>query len=127
MRLEHLTSTEEDDWRAKFGRENWIFGSLQMSVTLPEHAEGRPKLESMHFGYYLQPLHLTVMEREDLPRRLVWFLARKKPTIDFLEMIGAGVRIPHAFPSGFTLARVLKLVYEAIVSMNQDIGEAGFR
>lgn len=119
MRLERLTSAEEDEWRARFGRENWIFGSLQMSVTLPEHAEGRPKLESMHFGYYLQPLHLTVMEREDLPRRLVWFLARKKPTIDFLEMIGAGVRIPHAFPSGFTLSRVLDQVLDAVVSMNR--------
>jgi len=114
MRLERLTRSQEDDWREKFGRLNWLFGSLTMDVTLPEYADGRPKLESMHFGYYLQPLHLTVMDREDLPRRLVADMARRKPTVDFLEMIGAGVRIPHAFPSGFTLDRVLTLTLAAL-------------
>lgn len=121
MRLEHLTSSEEDRWRASFGRLNWIFGSLTLSVTLPELAEGRPSLETMHFGYYLQPLHLTAMEREDLPRRLVWALARRKPTVDFLEMIGAGVRIPHAFPPGFTLDRVLNLVEEELIRCEEGL------
>jgi len=112
MRLERLTQAEEDHWRGEFARENWLFGSLAMSVTLPEFAGGRPKLETMHFGYYLQPLHLTALDREDLPRRLVHSLARRKPMIDFLEMIGAGVRIPHAFPPGFTLERVLRITLE---------------
>lgn len=114
MRLEKLTAAQEDDWRARFGRQNWIFGSLQMSVTLPEFAGGRPKVETMHFGYYLQPLHLAALDREDLPRRLVWALAKRKPTIDFLEMIGAGVRIPHCFPPGFSLERVLRLTLEEL-------------
>lgn len=121
MRLEHLTSSEEDRWRASFGRLNWIFGSLRLSVTLPEMSEGRPSLETMHFGYYLQPLHLTAREREDLPRRLVWALARRKPTVDFLEMIGAGVRIPHAFPPGFTLDRVLNLVEEELIRCEDEL------
>lgn len=121
MRLEHLTSSEEDRWRASFGRLNWIFGSLRLSVTLPEMSGGRPSLETMHFGYYLQPLHLTAMEREDLPRRLVWALARRKPTVDFLEMIGAGVRIPHAFPPGFTLNRVLNLVEEELIRCEDEL------
>jgi len=114
MRLERLTQAEEDHWRGEFARENWLFGSLAMSVTLPEFAGGRPKLETMHFGYYLQPLHLTALDREDLPRRLVHSLARRKPMIDFLEMIGAGVRIPHAFPPGFTLERVLRITLEEL-------------
>ena len=114
MRLERLTKADEDRWRADFGRENWLFGSLTMDVTLPEFSDGRPRLESMHFGYYLQPLHLTARDREDLPRRLVHVLARRKPTIDFLEMIGAGVRIPHAFPPGFTLDRVLRITLDEL-------------
>ncbi len=114
MRLEKLTPAQEDEWRGQFGRRNWIFGSLQMSVTLPEFAEGRPKLDVMHFGYYLQPLHLAAIDREDLPRRLVWALAKRKPTIDFLEMMGAGVRIPHCFPPGFSLERVLRLTLDEV-------------
>ena len=121
MRLERLTTTQEDRWRATFGPLNWIFGSLELSVTLPEIAGGRPSLETMHFGYYMQPLHLTAMEREDLPRRLVWALARRKPTVDFLEMIGAGVRIPHAFPPGFTLDRVLNLVEEELRKIDEEL------
>lgn len=117
MRLERLTQAEEDRWRGEFARENWLFGSLTMSVTLPEFADGRPRLETMHFGYYLQPLHLTALDREDLPRRLVHALARRKPMIDFLEMIGAGVRIPHAFPPGFTLDRVLRITMEELRRM----------
>lgn len=114
MRLERLTPSEEDHWRAEFGRLNWILGSLSMSVTLPEFADGRPRLESMHFGYYLQPLHLAALDREDLPRKLVAALAHRKPTIDFLELIGAGLRIPHAFPPGFTLDRVLRITLEEL-------------
>ena len=114
MRLEKLTAAQEAEWRGHFGRRNWIFGSLQMSVTLPEFAGGRPKIETMHFGYYLQPLHLAAIDREDLPRRLVWALAKRKPTIDFLEMIGAGVRIPHCFPPGFSLERVLRLTLDEV-------------
>ncbi|HUO83600.1 MAG TPA: hypothetical protein VM534_00665 [Thermoanaerobaculia bacterium] len=114
MRLERLTLEEEDRWRAIFGRKEWLLGSLSLSVTLPEFAQGRPRLESMHFGYYLQPLHLTAREREDLPRRLLWGLARRKPVIDFLELTGAGVRIPHCFPPGFALDRILRLILEEL-------------
>jgi hypothetical protein len=110
MRLEKLTEAEEDHWRAEFGRENWLLGSLTLSVTLPEYGGGRPTLQAMHFGYYLQSLHLAVMDREDLPRKLVWVLARRTPSMDFLELVGAGIRIPHAFPPGFTLERVLRIM-----------------
>lgn len=109
MRLEHLSPEEEDYWRGEFAQENWIFGSLELSVTLPEFSEGVPALRDMHFGYYLQPLHLNADDREDLPRKLVFVLARRRPPLDFLELIGAGVRIPHCFPTGFTLGSVLRI------------------
>jgi hypothetical protein len=112
MRLERLTESEEDRWRSEFGRLNWILGSISLSVTLPEFAEGKPKVERMHFGYYLQPLHLSVEGREELPRKLLWSLAHRKPPLDFLEMAGAGVRIPHAFPKGFTLGSVLRIILQ---------------
>jgi hypothetical protein len=114
MRLEHLTPEEEDHWRAEFAGLNWIFGSLSMSVTLPEFAGGRPALRSMHFGYYLQPLHLNADDREDLPRKLVWALAHRKPPVDFFELAGAGLRIPHAFPQGFTLGSVLRITLQEL-------------
>ena len=109
MRLEKLTEQEEDHWRAEFGRENWLFGAVSLDVTLPEFAGGTPKLRTMHFGYYLQSLHLTALDREDLPRKLVFVLAKRTPPLDFLELIGAGIRIPHAFPTGFTLESVLRI------------------
>ncbi len=109
MRLEHLSEDEEDHWRAEFAQENWIFGGLALSVTLPEFAGGLPALRRMHFGYYLQPLHLNVDDREDLPRRLLVVLARRRPPLDFLELSGAGIRIPHCFPTGFTLGSVLRI------------------
>ena len=112
MRLEHLTSKEEEKWRAEFARQNWIFGALSLSVTLPEYAEGAPAPRTMHFGYYLQPLHLNADDREDLPRKLLHVLARRKPPIDFLELSGAGIRIPHAFPPGFTLGSVLRITLQ---------------
>ncbi len=93
MRLEHLTGEDEDFWRGEFAQQNWIFGALTLSVTLPEFAGGTPALRTMHFGYYLQPLHLNADDREDLPRKLVHVLARRKPPLDFLELSGAGVRI----------------------------------
>ena len=102
MRLEHLTPKEEERWRAEFAREKWTFGSLTLT-----DAQG-----SMHFGYYLQPLHLNVDDREDLPRRVMHVLARQKPPLDFLELSGAGLRIPHAFPKGFTLEKVLRIVLQ---------------
>lgn len=114
MRLEHLTNAEEDQWRGEFAQENWIFGRLQLSVTLPEFAGGTPSLREMHFGYYLQPLHLNADDREDLPRKLLWLLARRKPPLDFLELSGAGIRIPHAFPPGFTLASVLRITLQEL-------------
>ena len=109
MRLEHLTEEEEDHWRGEFAAENWIFGALGLSITLPEFSGGTPSLRRMHFGYYLQPLHLNADDREDLPRRLAYVLARRKPPLDFLELVGAALRIPHCFPQGFTLASVLRI------------------
>ncbi len=114
MRLEHLTESDEDHWRAEFGRQNWIFGSLKLDLTLPEFAGGTPTLREMHFGYYLQPLHLNADDREDLPRKLLFVLARRKPPLDFLELSGAGIRIPHAFPPGFTLASVLRITLQEL-------------
>jgi hypothetical protein len=110
VRIEHLTDAEEDEWRAEFGRENWLLGSLSLNVTLPEFAQGRPKLESMRFGYYLQPLHLTVYGREEVPRKLVHTLARRKPPLDFLELLGAGIHVPHCFPPGFSIHSVLRII-----------------
>ncbi len=81
MRLEHLTPDEEDFWRGEFAQENWIFGALGLSVTLPEFAGGVPALRTMHFGY-------------------------------FLELSGAGIRIPHCFPQGFTLGSVLRITLQ---------------
>jgi hypothetical protein len=112
MRLERLTESEEDHWRGEFAQQNWIFGSLALSVTLPEFAGGTPSLRQMHFGYYLQPLHLNADDREDLPRRLLSVMARRKPPVDFLELSGAGIRIPHAFPQGFTLGSVLRIILQ---------------
>ena len=112
MRLEHLSEDEEDFWRGEFAQMNWIFGHLALSVTLPEFAEGVPALREMHFGYYLQPLHLNVDDREDLPRKLLYVLARRKPPLDFLELTGAGIRIPHCFPTGFTLGSVLRITLQ---------------
>ena len=37
---------------------------------------------------------------------------RRKPPIDFLELSGAGIRIPHAFPPGFTLGSVLRITLQ---------------
>lgn len=112
MRLEKLTEEEEDHWRGEFAGENWIFGALGMSVTLPEFAGGVPALRHMHFGYYLQPLHLNADDREDLPRKLLFILARRRPPLDFLELVGAGVRVPHCFPQGFTLGSVLRITLQ---------------
>jgi hypothetical protein len=110
MRIEYLSEEEEDQWRGELAQLNWIFGSLTLSVTLPEFGGGVPALRNMHFGYYLQPLHLNVDDREDLPRRLLYVLARRKPPLDFLELTGAGIRIPHCFPTGFTLGSVLRII-----------------
>jgi hypothetical protein len=112
VRLERLTEEEEDHWRGEFAQENWIFGSIALSVTLPEFAGGVPALRRMHFGYYLQPLHLNADDREDLPRKLLFVLARRKPPLDFLELSGAGVRIPHCFPQGFTIGSVLRIALQ---------------
>jgi hypothetical protein len=109
LRLEHLSEDEEDFWRGEFAQENWIFGALTLSVTLPEFGGGVPSIRDMHFGYYLQPLHLNVDDREDLPRKLVYNLARRRPPLDFFELSGAGLRIPHCFPTGFTLGSVLRI------------------
>jgi hypothetical protein len=114
MRLEQLSQDEEDQWRGEFAQENWIFGGLALSVTLPEFAGGVPALRRMHFGYYLQPLHLNVDDREDLPRKLLYVLARRKPPLDFLELSGAGIRIPHCFPTGFTLGSVLRITLQEL-------------
>ena len=112
MRLEHLPEREEEQWRSTFAQENWIFGALTLSVTLPEFAEGTLETRKMHFGYYLQPLHLNADDREDLPRKLLFVLARRKPPLDFLELSGGGIRIPHAFPPGFTLGSVLRIALQ---------------
>jgi hypothetical protein len=32
--------------------------------------------------------------------------------LDFLELSGAGVRIPHCFPQGFTLGSVLRITLQ---------------
>ena len=115
MRIERLTQAEEDTWRAKFGRENWLFASLAMDLTLPEFSEeGLPRLESMHFGYYLQSLHLSSHDREEVPRKLLWNLAHRKPPIDFIERMGAGLRVPHCFPKGFTLESVLRITLQEL-------------
>jgi hypothetical protein len=114
VRLEHLTETDEDHWRGEFAQQNWIFGSLKLNVTLPEFSGGTPMLREMHFGYYLQPLHLNADDREDLPRKLLFVLARRKPPLDFLELSGAGIRIPHAFPPGFTLGSVLRITLQEL-------------
>ncbi len=53
-------------------------------------------------------------DREDLPRKLLFVLARRKPPLDFLELSGAGIRIPHAFPPGFTLASVLRITLQEL-------------
>jgi hypothetical protein len=131
MRLEHLTGEEEDFWRGEFAQQNWIFGALGLSVTLPEFSGGTPALRKMHFGYYLQPLHLNADDREDLPRKLVHVLARRKPPLDFLELSGAGVRIPHCFPQGFTLGSVLRITLQEMqkLPLKEDLrkgdGEEG--
>jgi len=114
LRLEHLNGKQEDHWRAEFAQLNWIFGSLMLSVTLPEFSGGTPSLREMHFGYYLQPLHLNADDREDMPRKLLFVLARRKPPLDFLELSGAGIRIPHAFPQGFTLESVLRIALQEL-------------
>jgi hypothetical protein len=114
MRLEHLTADEGDHWRGEFAQENWIFGALRLSITLPEFAGGVPSLRDMHFGYYLQPLHLNADDREDLPRKLAYVVARRKPPLDFLELVGAGLRIPHCFPQGFTLHSVLRITLQEL-------------
>jgi hypothetical protein len=112
VKLEHLSDADEDFWRGEFAQQNWIFGALTLGVTLPEFSGGTPKPKKMHFGYYLQPLHLNAEDREDLPRKLLFVLARRKPPLDFLELSGAGVRIPHCFPSGFTLGSVLRITLQ---------------
>ena len=104
MRLEKLNASAEEDWRDQFARQNWTFGALTLT-----DAQG-----SMHFGYYLQPLHLNADDREDLPRKLLHVLARQKPPLDFLELSGAGIRIPHAFPKGFSLEKVLRITLQEI-------------
>jgi len=114
MRLERLTREEERQWREDFLAENWLLGSITLSVTLPEFAEGRIEPEKMHFGYYLQPLHLSVHGREEVPRKLLWVLAHRRPPLDFLEISGAGIRVPHAFPKGFTLGSVLRITLQEL-------------
>jgi hypothetical protein len=104
MRLEKLNTNDDQKWRDDFARANWTFGALTLT-----DAQG-----SMHFGYYLQPLHLNADDREDLPRKLLHVLARQKPPLDFLELSGAGIRIPHAFPKGFTLEKVLRITLQEI-------------
>ncbi len=114
MRLEHLDRDQENHWRDEFAKENWIFGALSLGVTLPEFAGSEPASRSMHFGYYLQPLHLNADDREDLPRKLLFALAHHKPPLDFLELSGAGLRIPHCFPKGFTLEKVLRIALQEL-------------
>jgi hypothetical protein len=128
MRLEKLTEAQEDHWRAELGRKTWAFGALMLDLTLPEFADGTPKLESMHFGYYLQPLHLGAFDRENLPRKLLWNLAHRRPPLDFLELLGGGVRIPHAFPPGFTIDSVLRIVLLELsrIPLYEESGAAAF-
>ena len=114
MRLERLTSSEEGEWRNRYAAENWLLGKLTLGMTLPEYGGGEVTTESMHFGYYLQPLHLSVYGREEVPRILLANLAKQRPPVDFLELAGAGIRIPHAFPKGFTLEKVLRVVLQEI-------------
>ncbi len=104
MRLEHLSQKDEEQWRAEFAQQNWLFAALTM----------RESRQTMHFGYYLQPLHLNADDREDLPRKVLHVLARQKPPLDFLELSSAGIRIPHAFPKGFTLEKVLRITLQEI-------------
>jgi hypothetical protein len=104
VRTEKLDSQKEAHWREQLLRENWTFGALTLT---DEHG-------TMHFGYYLQPLHLNPNDRDDLPRRVLHVVARQKPPLDFLELSGAGFRIPHAFPKGFTLEKVLRIVLQEI-------------
>lgn len=114
MKLEKLTEKDEEKWRAEMAGVNWTFGALSLSVTLPEFAEGKTEKRTMHFGYYMQPLHLNADDREDLPRKLLHVLARQKPPLDFLELSGGGIRIPHAFPKGFSLEKVLRIALQEI-------------
>ena len=37
-----------------------------------------------------------------------------EPPVDFLELSGAGIRIPHAFPPGFTLGSVLRITLQEL-------------
>jgi hypothetical protein len=117
VRIERLTAEQEKEWREKFSELNWLLGSISLSVTLPEFGGGELKTEKMHFGYYLQPMHLTVSGREDLPRKLLFVLARRKPPLDFLELSGAGIRVPHAFPKGFTLGSVLRIAHQELAKI----------
>ncbi|HEY6843320.1 MAG TPA: hypothetical protein VI391_04075 [Thermoanaerobaculia bacterium] len=94
----------EQHWRELFARENWTFGALTLT---DEHG-------AMHFGYYVQPMHLNPHDRDNLPRIVLHALARQKPALDFLELSGAGFRIPHKFPKGFTLEKVLRIVLQEI-------------
>ncbi|HVT44933.1 MAG TPA: hypothetical protein VMT00_11120 [Thermoanaerobaculia bacterium] len=114
MRLEKLNRKEEEEWRERFRAENWILGSLTLGITLPEYAKGETPIEAMHFGYYLQPLHLSLHDREELPRKLLWALAHRRPPLDFLELVGAGIRVPHAFPPGFTANSVLRITLQEL-------------
>jgi hypothetical protein len=41
-------------------------------------------------------------------------LARRRPPLDFLELSGAGIRIPHCFPTGFTLGSVLRITLQEL-------------
>jgi hypothetical protein len=104
VKSEKLNPQQDQHWRALFAEQNWTIGALTLT---DEHG-------SMHFGYYLQPLHLNPDDRDDLPRKLLHVVARQKPPLDFLELSGAGVRVPHAFPKGFTLEKVLRIVLQEI-------------
>ena len=120
MRLERLTAPEEEEWRERFQAVNWLLGKLTLSLTLPEFGGGEVRSDSMHFGYYLQPLHLSVYGREEIPRILLANLAKRKPPVDFLEMAGAGIRVPHAFPKGFTLGSVLRIALQELEKIPLD-------
>ena len=61
---------------------------------------------------YSRFIHLNADDREDLPRKLLFVLARRRPPLDFLELSGAGIRIPHCFPTGFTLGSVLRITLQ---------------